>query len=81
MPTINGTPGVDYVVAPLMTQAQIDAQEPGGGNRQRYRLTRAGNITIGKTTVCGPQIGVASQLVWLSPETAAGFGTLVELNT
>jgi hypothetical protein len=75
------TPGVDHVVAPLMTQAQIDALQPQMSGRVRYRLKAPGQIAIGQLTVMGPQNGgaVASQLVWMSAAGAAEFGTLLEL--
>lgn len=81
MPTINGTPGVDYSVAPVMSQTSIDMIQPQNSLRQRYRLKSAGTIRIGTAVVTGPQPGLASQLVWLEPGTAAEFGTLLELNS
>lgn len=73
--------GITHKVAPIMTQDQIDGQQPPATDRQRYRLTRPGQLAIGATTVLGPQMGgaVPSQLVWLSAASADGFGDLVEI--
>ena len=75
----NETPGVDYTTAPTMTQAAIDVACPQGG--KRYRLKRPGKIQVGKAVIEGPQLGgkIPSQQVRLSPETAAGFGDLLEV--
>lgn len=78
---MSNNPGVHHVVAPLMTQTQIDVLQPPMSGRARYRLKGPGQIALGKVTVMGPQNGgaVASQLVWLTTEGAAEFGTLLEL--
>jgi hypothetical protein len=68
-----------YNVQPAMSQAQIDALLPQQPGTQRYRLTRNGTIRIDQVIVHGIQPTLPSQLVWLTPIAAAGFGTLLEL--
>jgi hypothetical protein len=88
---------VDHGILPPLTQEQIDQLQPPAGDRLRYRLKGQGSILIGDVRVMGqinpdpqgftaritgrPRPLLPSQLVWLSPSTAAEFGDLLEIAT